>query len=88
MKINNKFAIREIAGDFILVPLGESALKISGMFTTNDVGAFIWKKLECGTNMESLINAVVGEFEVDESTAEKDVKEFIDIIRKLELLTE
>ena len=37
MKLKYEFSVREIAGDYVLVPLGEAALKLSGMITTNEV---------------------------------------------------
>ena len=45
MKIKREFALREIAGDILLVPTGKTALDLNGMLTLNAVGAEIWKML-------------------------------------------
>ena len=54
MKIKYDFSVREIAGDFVLVPLGEAALQLSGMITTNEVGAFLIEQLQTETTKEKL----------------------------------
>lgn len=86
MKVKYEFCIREIAGDYILVPLGEAALAFSGMVTTNEVGILIWKELQNGTTREQLITAVLNEFEIDEKTAASDVDEFLKQLEQLDLL--
>ena len=63
MKINRNFCVREIAGDFILVPVGEAALEFSGIITTNEVGALIWETLQQDVTMEQLVQKITDEFE-------------------------
>ena len=46
MRINKEFVLREIAGDYILVPVGDTALEFNGLITLNEVGAFLWGKLQ------------------------------------------
>lgn len=45
MYVSKDFIVREIAGDYIVVPTGEEALKFNGLITLNEVGAFLWKKI-------------------------------------------
>ena len=42
MKINGSFVRRDIAGDIVIVPVGETALQHNGMITTNKTGAALW----------------------------------------------
>ncbi len=86
MKLKYEFAVREIVGDFVLVPLGEGALKLSGMITTNDVGAFLCELLKQDTTERALTERLVEEFEVDVATAADDVREFLDQMRQLDLI--
>ena len=46
MKISKEFILREIAGEYILVPVGKTALTFNGLVTVNEVGALIWGMLE------------------------------------------
>ena len=88
MKITKEFAIREIAGDTILVPVGKSALEVSGIITTNDVGAFIWTKLtESDTpTREGLLAALLEEYDVTEADAAADLDEFLGKLREFGVL--
>lgn len=44
MKTSNEFIMREIAGEYVLVPIGKRALTFQGLVTMNEVGALIWHK--------------------------------------------
>ena len=86
MKIKYDFSVREIAGDFVLVPLGEAALQLSGMITTNEVGAFLIKKLQTETTKEKLLQSVCETFETELETARSDIENFLAQLQELDLL--
>ena len=86
MKIKYDFVIREIIGEYILVPLGEGALVLSGMGTTNEVGAFICGRLKENRSYDEIYADLLNEFEVDEDVAKKDLDEFLDKLVKMGLL--
>ena len=44
MKIKGTFVLRDIAGDTVIVPVGETALSYNGMITTTRTGAAIWQE--------------------------------------------
>ncbi|CVI69383.1 Coenzyme PQQ synthesis protein D (PqqD) [Clostridiales bacterium CHKCI001] len=88
MYVSKDFIVREIAGDYIVVPTGEEALKFNGLITLNEVGAFLWKKLEKDIELEALAEAVCEEYEVEEEIALSDVKEFLQILRDHQMLLE
>ena len=86
MYVSKDFIVREIAGDYIVVPTGEEALKFNGLITLNEVGAFLWKRLEEDIELEALVEAVCEEYEVEKATALLDVEEFLQILREHEML--
>lgn len=79
---------RNIAGDIVIVPVGETALKYNGMITTTATGAAIWQALEKDCTREDLIGVLLERFEVDPETAAADVDSFLEQLRKAELLAE
>lgn len=83
MKTNPEFIARDIAGELVLVPVGTAAKNYGGLVTCNEVGAFIWKKLEGGMTMDELVSAILDEFEIDETTAKSDAEEFIEKLKKI-----
>ena len=86
MKIEKEFILREIAGDYIIVPVGKTALEFNGMITVNETGAFLWKKLYAGTTKEELLRALLEEYEVSEEEAEKDIEAFLEALYQRNIL--
>lgn len=86
MKIKDGFILREVAGNFIVVAVGSTAKSFNGMINLNDTGAFLWKKMQDGSDAEGLKNALLEEYEIDENTAEKHAKVFIDKLVKAGLV--
>lgn len=88
MKLKYEFSVRQIMDDYILVPVGESALAFSGMVTTTEVGVFLCEKLQQNTTRDALLAAVLEEYDVDAETAGADLDEFLASMRKSGLLDE
>lgn len=88
MKIDKEFVLREIAGDYILVPVGETALHFNGLITVNEVGAFLWEQLRQETTRSQLIERILEEYEVDEATVSGDVDEFLSQLSEAGIITE
>ncbi|MDO4943444.1 MAG: PqqD family protein [Lachnospiraceae bacterium] len=86
MKINKEFVLREIAGDYILVPVGNTAMEFNGLITLNEVSALLWEKMQNEVSLEQLIDAVLEEYEVDRTTATQDVEEFVDRLKETKIL--
>lgn len=86
MKIEKEFILREIAGDYVIVPTGQTALEFNGLITVNELGAFIWKQLQQDITEEELIQAILEEYEVDQETARHDVKEFLNKLTECRIL--
>lgn len=78
MKIKEGFVLREVAGAYVVVAVGKAVKNFNGIINLNDTGAFMWKQVEKGCDLEGLKNAILSEYEVDESVAIKDAKKFLD----------
>lgn len=86
MKIRKQLVKRTIAGDVILVPVGDASLELKGLLTLNETGERMWDLLlQCDTE-EALIQQMLEEYEVDEKTLRTDVNEFLAQLRRLEIL--
>ena len=77
MKLDKNIIVREIAGEFILIPTGSSALKMTGIFAVTEVGAEIWKKLTEGKEEEKIIAELLEDYEVTEEELRADYAEFL-----------
>jgi methyltransferase-like protein len=79
----SQFAIRNVGNEKVLVPLKNNIANMTEIFTLNEVGSFIWDKIDGKNTEEDIIIAITNEFDIDESTARKDLTEFIEKIEKL-----
>ena len=88
MKATNEMVVREIAGEHILIPVGKTALKVLGMITLSESGLLLWNRLQEDCTEETLVDAMLAEYEVDRGTAAADVKAFLDQMRTVGILQE
>ena len=77
-KIKYGFVIRKIGPQIMAVPVGKLTNEIHGMIALSESGAFLWNLLLNGAKKEALVDAILGEYETDRETAEKDIEKFID----------
>lgn len=77
MKRNENFIIKEMAGQYILVPFGEKAISFNGVVTLNETAKFLWENSENEIDSQKLKEALIKEYSIDEETAEKAVETFI-----------
>ena len=77
MTIKNDFELKEIAGSFVVFPVGVAAIDFNGMLTLNETGAFLWNKLKNGADKEELVDAICAEYSVDSATAGADIDAFL-----------
>ncbi len=86
MKVKKGLMLREIAKQWVVVPLGSRVVELNGIITLNESGAFLWRLLEKGAEADELMTALVGEYDVDEATAVRDVERFLEIIQQKSLV--
>ncbi len=86
MKIKEGFILREIAGSYIVVAVGEAVKSFNGVINLNQTGALLWKKLSEGGDEQSLLKALLDEYDVEEEVAKKDIELFIDRLKKANLI--
>lgn len=86
MKIKKELVKRDIAGDTILVPVGKTVYDSNGLFILNELGGFLWDRLEAAETEAELLSAVLAEYEVTEEVASRDIAAFLDNLRKLGIL--
>ena len=45
MKIKEGFLLRQVGGNYVIVPVGAQSVDFRCIITLNEVGAFLWQKL-------------------------------------------
>ena len=78
MKVKEGFVLRNIADEYILMPVGDNIRNFNGTLLMNEVSAFIWEKLQTPMSGSDLLTAILEEFDVDEETAAVRLRHFVD----------
>lgn len=86
MKIKENYMLRKVADCYVVVPIGAAVAEFNGMINLNEVGAFLWQKLERETTFEEVLASMLEEYDVDEAVASGDLKRFIKELEDAELL--
>lgn len=86
MKIREGFMLRQVADNYIIVPVGKATYEFNGMIKLNETGAFIWECLKEDISLEELINRLMDEYDVTNEVATNDVNLFINELRSAKLI--
>lgn len=78
MRVDKEFVLREIAGDYIIIPTGKTVLEFNGLITVNEVGVSIWNMLQKEVTFDKLVQGILDEYDVEEQVAREDIREFLD----------
>ena len=82
MKIREHYVLQKIGDRAIAVSLGGDKKAVA----LNDTGAFLWEKLTEEKTEEQLKEALLAEYETDEATARRAVEDFVNTLKKENLL--
>ncbi|MBR2279842.1 MAG: PqqD family protein [Ruminococcus sp.] len=86
MKVKKDFILRKVSDSYIVVPVGEAVVDFSGMVNLNESGAFLFEKLQKGVTEDELVEALLSEYDVEETVARADVKRFISKVKDAGIL--
>lgn len=86
MKIKSGYILRKVADSNVVVAVGARTKEFSGVINLTETSAFVWKMLEKGADKQEIITAILTEYEVDRTTAEKDLDEFLQKITEAGLV--
>lgn len=88
MRINKEFVLREIAGDYVIIPTGQTVLEFNGLITVNEVGVVLWNMLQNEVTEDQLVEGILEEYDVEEEVAREDIRNFLDRLIQGKILTE
>lgn len=86
MKIKNGFVVREIAGECVVVALGEASRIFNGIIKLNETAKLIWNMLSEGSEKETVIERILATYEIDRETAENDFDRFVETLKGANIL--
>ena len=78
---------RRIEDEVILVPIRQNVADLESIYTLSEVAAHIWEQIDGRRTTAEILTLTVGQFEVSEEEAQKDLKEFIQQLSAIGAIT-
>lgn len=78
MIIKSCFNLVDIANEFMLVPLEDAIKSFRGIVVLNDAAGFLMQQMKTPKTKDELVESLMKEYNVDQTTAEIDVDCFLE----------
>ena len=88
MKICKNFVLTEVSGEYMLVPVGETAESLKGIVVINEPAFFLLKEMSEPKSTEELVSILTSNYDVDEEIAFNDVCNMLNKLLKLGVISE
>ncbi|MCH5180759.1 MAG: PqqD family protein [Erysipelotrichales bacterium] len=77
MKISDKFILKNVGGESMLLPINNDFMSVKNLITLNGTSLDIYTFLKDGLTKEEIVEQMLKNYDVDKETLEKDVNEVI-----------
>ena len=88
---NEQFISRQIADEFLLIPVAHQLNGDNWLFVLNEVGGRIWELIDRGRSVQQIGQLLFEEFDTTQEQLEKDLLRLLDQLQEIgaiEALTE
>jgi hypothetical protein len=73
---------RKTGNEYILVPVTDNIADMDSVYTLNETGAFIWEQIDGKNNLESIVELLTNEYNINTEIATKDMLDFINKMKE------
>lgn len=85
---DKSIVFREIAGEFLLVPIRNKTSDIDGFYTLNEVAADIWRLIDGRNSVQDILDSICAQYEVSVEQAELDILELLTQLEEIGAIRE
>ena len=82
MPLKDNFIFKEVAKEYMMVPLLNGNVNMSKVINLNETGAFIIKKLKEKDSIDYVVDEMTKEYDVSKEDALNDIKEFLELLKE------
>ena len=86
MKARSGFILRNLVGEYVLMPVDDNIRSFSGSVLMNELSAFVWEKLQTPVTRDELLAEILGVYEVDAETASADLDQLLENLNRLGMI--
>ncbi len=80
---NEQFVSRQIADEFLLIPVARQLNGDNWLFVLNEVGARIWELIDRGRSVQQIEELLLDEFDTTPGQLEEDLLRLLDQLQEL-----
>lgn len=87
MRLNDKYSLREVAGEKVIIQQGRSGVDMTKIISLNPSAEFLWTHfLGQSFTQEDVAASLVEEYSIDPALASADAQKWIAQMRELSLV--
>lgn len=86
MKVRKDAVLREIAGEYILIPVGAAASERTGLYVLSDVAKRIWELIPEVDSVDEIVATLLEEYDIDRETLMTDAKHFLEDLKTMHFM--
>ena len=75
MKTTEGYLMKEIAGEYVLVPFGKRAEQMNRLISLSDTAAFMYQHISEAADPEEMVRLVSQEYDIDAGEIRRDIRE-------------
>ncbi len=89
MRLKSDFKVRRIAGESVIVRMGEQNVRMTSIISLNPTSEWLWQQLSNQEfDAEKVADLLTSEYEVEREVALGDAAKWIEMLRKANLVEE
>lgn len=83
VKAKANFVLRQIADEYLIIPLADERDRVHGIIKLNESGARLWECLAAEKSSDDLVCVLCDKYGIEQETAQRDVEEFINQLSEI-----
>ncbi len=88
MKVKKDYILRQVADEYILIPVGQAALNTKGLIRLSESGYLLYERMQKECDAKELVELLLSEYDVSEEAATSDVQSFLNQMKTIGMLEE
>ena len=88
MKASTGFILRNLAGEYVVMPAGDNIGAFGGAILMNELSAFVWEQLKVSVSRDELLARILDRYEVEEKTAAAELDALLAEMKRMGIIEE
>ena len=88
MKVKEGFMLKEICGEYLIVPVGAQSIEFRSIIKLNETGVLLWELMQNDVSEHDLVDAIMEKYNAEETVVSADVSAFCQRLSEAGLLEE